>query len=119
MKFINSYINLCLFLGVNQDLMALIVNFLVLRVSMETIVNNHGANCSKIDGSCTCPTGWTGKNCDLKCTEGFYGVNCMLECRCSKNGICDRFTGECECFGEYQGIHCDESKIFVYIFPCL
>ncbi|XP_038859912.1 laminin subunit gamma-1-like isoform X1 [Salvelinus namaycush] len=74
---------------------------------------------------CTnCPTGTTGKRCEL-CDDGFFGdplgengpVRVCRACKCSDNidpnavGNCDRETGEClKCIYNTDGFFCDRCK---------
>ncbi|KAL0966040.1 hypothetical protein UPYG_G00289940 [Umbra pygmaea] len=74
---------------------------------------------------CTsCPTGTTGKRCEL-CDDGFFGdplgqngaVRACRVCKCSDNidpnavGNCDRETGEClKCIYNTDGFFCDRCK---------
>uniref|UniRef100_A0AAY5E8Z7 Uncharacterized protein n=1 Tax=Electrophorus electricus TaxID=8005 RepID=A0AAY5E8Z7_ELEEL len=74
---------------------------------------------------CTnCPTGTTGKRCEL-CDDGFFGdplgttgtARACRACKCSDNidpnavGNCDRETGEClKCIYNTDGFFCDRCK---------
>uniref|UniRef100_A0A8C7SDZ8 Laminin, gamma 1 n=1 Tax=Oncorhynchus mykiss TaxID=8022 RepID=A0A8C7SDZ8_ONCMY len=74
---------------------------------------------------CTnCPTGTTGKRCEL-CDDGFFGdplgengqARVCRACKCSDNidpnavGNCDRETGEClKCIYNTDGFFCDRCK---------
>ncbi|XP_051697393.2 laminin subunit gamma-1 isoform X1 [Oryctolagus cuniculus] len=74
---------------------------------------------------CTnCPTGTTGKRCEL-CDDGYFGdplgrggpVRLCRPCQCSDNvdpnavGNCDRSTGEClKCIYNTAGFYCDRCK---------
>ncbi|XP_072544365.1 laminin subunit gamma-1 [Salminus brasiliensis] len=88
-----------------------------------------GATCAIVPKTkevvCTnCPTGTTGKRCEL-CDDGFFGdplgtngpVRACRECKCSSNidpnavGNCDRETGEClKCIYNTDGFFCDRCK---------
>uniref|UniRef100_A0A674BX96 Laminin subunit gamma-1 n=1 Tax=Salmo trutta TaxID=8032 RepID=A0A674BX96_SALTR len=81
---------------------------------------------------CTnCPTGTTGKRCEL-CDDGFFGdplgengpVRVCRACKCSDNidpnavGNCDRETGEClKCIYNTDGFFCDRCKEGFYGSP--
>ncbi|CAB1317552.1 unnamed protein product [Coregonus sp. 'balchen'] len=74
---------------------------------------------------CTnCPTGTTGKRCEL-CDDGFFGdplgengqVRVCRACKCTDNidpnavGNCDRETGEClKCIYNTDGFFCDRCR---------
>ena len=75
----------------------------------------NNSTCSPIDGTCSCTEGWTGSDCSLECDNGFFGKDCNQICNCSIHGKCNRFTGKCECFGEYQGETCEKSKFCVLL----
>ena len=77
---------------------------------------NGGTCTDEVDGyTCTCPTGFTGANCDNDClcmnggnctagdfvSDGFFGGFCVCP---------ERFTGDfCElCIFAYTGDNCDE-----------
>uniref|UniRef100_A0A8C2ZDC0 Laminin, gamma 1 n=1 Tax=Cyclopterus lumpus TaxID=8103 RepID=A0A8C2ZDC0_CYCLU len=88
-----------------------------------------GATCAVVPSTrevvCTnCPTGTTGKRCEL-CDDGFFGdplgqsgpVRSCRACKCSDNidpnavGNCDRETGEClKCIYNTDGFFCDRCK---------
>ncbi|XP_062338515.1 laminin subunit gamma-1 [Osmerus eperlanus] len=92
-----------------------------------------GATCAVVPKTkevvCTnCPTGTTGKRCEL-CDDGFFGdplgnngaVRACRACKCSDNidpnavGNCDRETGEClKCIYNTNGFFCDRCKTGFY-----
>ena len=57
---------------------------------------------------------WTGPDCSLRmCPKGFAWVGDVVGANdlhpwveCSNRGICDRFTGMCDCFIGYEGLSC-------------
>jgi len=84
--------------------------------------SGHG-RCGEWD-QCTCFYRWTGPDCSLRlCKEGLAwvdggstaatgvaasGAHSYKEC--SNKGHCNRETGECECFAEYEGAACERSS---------
>lgn len=36
----------------------------------------NGASCEQTTGTCHCPPGTTGNNCDQPCSQGTFGLNC-------------------------------------------
>jgi len=72
---------------------------------------------------CTCynrPDGepaWTGNDCSLRtCPKGVAWVgspNALSDAHpimeCSNKGLCDRNTGECTCFSNYEGRACERT----------
>ncbi|KAA0719380.1 Laminin subunit gamma-1 [Triplophysa tibetana] len=88
-----------------------------------------GATCAVVPKTkevvCTnCPTGTTGKRCEL-CDDGFFGdplgeagpVRTCRACSCNNNidpnavGNCNRETGEClKCIYNTAGVFCDRCK---------
>ncbi|XP_026061619.1 laminin subunit gamma-1 [Carassius auratus] len=88
-----------------------------------------GATCAVVPRTkevvCTnCPTGTTGKRCEL-CDDGFFGdplgengrVRTCRACSCNNNidpnavGNCNRETGEClKCIYNTAGVFCDRCK---------
>ena len=72
---------------------------------------------------CTCynrPDGepaWTGNDCSLRtCPKGVAWVGSPLALNdahpvmeCSNKGLCDRNTGECNCFSNYEGRACERT----------
>ena len=70
-----------------------LIYFLNLPGCQQNCTCENGAQCDKVDGSCTCIPGWLGGNCDIPCDTGFYGVNCSMTCQCDNGGVCDAETG--------------------------
>uniref|UniRef100_A0A8C1ST21 Laminin subunit gamma-1-like n=1 Tax=Cyprinus carpio TaxID=7962 RepID=A0A8C1ST21_CYPCA len=88
-----------------------------------------GATCAVVPRTkevvCTnCPTGTTGKRCEL-CDDGFFGdplgengpIRACRACSCNNNidpnavGNCNRETGEClKCIYNTTGVFCDRCK---------
>jgi len=72
---------------------------------------------------CTCynrPNGdvaWTGHDCSLRtCPKGKAWAGDPIAANdahppleCSNKGVCDRVTGECECFENYDGMACERT----------
>merc|ERR1719155_94587 len=83
--------------------------------------SGHGS-CSAND-KCTCydrPNGdpaWTEHDCSLRtCPKGAAWVAVATSANeahplaeCSNKGTCDRKSGECECFENYDGIACERT----------
>lgn len=75
--------------------------------------SGHG-NCGR-DDKCACWANWQGNDCSLR-TCGYdkawalnkYDPHFYAEC--SNKGICDRSTGECDCFDCYEGRACTRSS---------
>nr|NP_476618.1 LanB1, isoform A [Drosophila melanogaster]NP_723319.1 LanB1, isoform B [Drosophila melanogaster]P11046.4 RecName: Full=Laminin subunit beta-1; AltName: Full=Laminin B1 chain; Flags: Precursor [Drosophila melanogaster]AAF52563.1 LanB1, isoform A [Drosophila melanogaster]AAN10647.1 LanB1, isoform B [Drosophila melanogaster] len=74
-------------------------------------------NCDRQTGACLkCLYQTTGDHCEL-CKDGFFGdalqQNCQ-QCECDFLGTnntiahCDRFTGQCPCLPNVQGVRCDQ-----------
>jgi hypothetical protein len=67
---------------------------------------------------CTCYANWQGHDCaDRTCPfakswgDAPYGHNAAhYYAECSSQGLCDRKTGECECFDGYEGDACRRLK---------
>jgi len=75
--------------------------------------SGHG-NCGRND-KCTCWANWQGNDCALRtCGYDFaWGLNKYdphFYAECSNKGICDRATGLCDCFDEYEGRACTRSS---------
>ncbi|XP_012861133.1 laminin subunit gamma-1 [Echinops telfairi] len=88
-----------------------------------------GSSCAVVPKTkevvCTnCPTGTTGKRCEL-CDDGYFGdplgrngpVRLCRLCQCNDNidpnavGNCDRLTGEClKCIYNTAGFYCDRCR---------
>lgn len=84
--------------------------------------SGHGS-CG-INDKCACytrPNGdpaWTGHDCSARtCPKGSAWVSELVdganaahpEVECSNKGSCDRKTGECQCFPNYDGISCERT----------
>nr|XP_036214745.1 laminin subunit beta-1 [Bactrocera oleae]XP_036214746.1 laminin subunit beta-1 [Bactrocera oleae] len=77
-------------------------------------------NCDRRNGQCLkCLYDTTGDHCEL-CRNGYFGdalqQNCV-QCDCDFLGTnktimhCDRYTGQCPCLPNVQGIRCDECAV--------
>ena len=72
--------------------------------------------CDEDDGTCTCPTRWSGESCE-QCASGMFGEVCEKECPggartpCLNHGTCDmgvEGTGVCVCSSNWAGEGCGE-----------
>jgi len=104
-------------------------NILYTIVAFLSVANAYCPNGCSGHGSCgandkcTCysrPNGdpaWTGHDCSLRtCPKGLAWVadpvaanDAHPSTECSKKGICDRKTGECSCFTNYDGMSCERT----------
>eukprot|EP00058_Branchiostoma_floridae_P017034 XP_002602522.1 hypothetical protein BRAFLDRAFT_93828 [Branchiostoma floridae] len=74
----------------------------------------HGGWCD-VSGTCICPPGFTGENCELACpSSDKYGQSCQWSCNdgnpvrpCRKSLICLPDPYGCECANGYKGFDCD------------
>lgn len=77
-------------------------------------------NCDRQTGACLkCLYDTTGDHCEL-CRDGFFGdalqQNCR-QCECDFLGTnktiahCDRFTGQCPCLPNVEGLHCSQCAL--------
>lgn len=77
-------------------------------------------NCDRQTGACLkCLYQTTGDHCEL-CKDGFFGdalqQNCQ-QCECDFLGTnntlahCDRYTGQCPCLPNVQGLRCDQCAV--------
>jgi len=83
--------------------------------------NGHGS-CGDND-QCTCynridgEPAWVGPDCSARtCPKSKAWVGAVVNANdahpvveCSNKGSCDRKTGECECFANYEGIACERT----------
>ncbi|XP_025082455.1 multiple epidermal growth factor-like domains protein 6 isoform X4 [Pomacea canaliculata] len=87
--------------------------------SLCTCITNNTVNCSKVDGACTCRSGWTGGNCsdDINECTAHSSSPCVANSTCyNTNGsylcVCDtgyqtHADGNCtECVNNYYGTNC-------------
>lgn len=81
--------------------------------------------CDPITGSCICPYGTTGKECD-KCIENHYSRNSTLygckPCNCNTEGTngnqtCNSTTGQCYCKADTTSRNCGSCSNGYYNFP--
>nr|XP_031543057.1 N-acetylglucosamine-1-phosphodiester alpha-N-acetylglucosaminidase isoform X2 [Vicugna pacos] len=56
---------------------------------------HNGATCDPVQGTCTCPPGFTGDTCVQECPLGWYGPGCQSPCKCEHQCPCDPQTGNC------------------------
>jgi hypothetical protein len=87
----------------------------------ENQCSGHGT--CEFNDNCRCYTGidgepeWTGPDCSLRtCPKDFAWVGSVVNSNdlhpwveCSNKGICDRGTGECQCFTGYEGVACQRT----------
>ena len=79
---------------------------------------NHGCSghglCLQNLNRCECAEGWTGNDCAQRaCPRDIAWIGAVVKANdvhpiaeCSNRGLCDRLTGQCECFAGYDGIAC-------------
>lgn len=72
--------------------------------------SGHGT-CGQYD-KCSCWANWQGNDCGQRtCAYGdswaLNNVDPHYYDECSSKGICDRSTGECQCFPEFEGRACE------------
>lgn len=75
--------------------------------------SGHG-NCGRYD-KCACWANWQGNDCSLRTcaydhswARNYHDPHYYSEC--SDKGICDRATGLCDCFDQYEGRGCTRSS---------
>lgn len=105
-------------------ILLLMLLFTVLSLSngyCQNDCNGHGT-CGPND-KCTCfknrngDLAWIGNDCGLRtCPLGQAWVGYVLKANdlhppmeCSNKGLCDRQTGICQCFTNYEGIACERT----------
>ena len=58
----------------------------------------NGGGCS--EGTCICPTGYSGTNCEV--------ADACLSVTCENNGVCE--NGICNCAAGYEGVDCSTAS---------
>lgn len=68
----------------------------------------NGGTCDHVTGSCICPPGVKGTQCEDGCPPGLFGQDCDKQCpRNCPSGYCDRLFGFCECLPGFFGPACN------------
>ena len=65
-------------------------------------------SCDPVTGSCSCPPGFQGPNCQEACADGWYGANCSQRCNCMNSASCSHVDGSCTCTPGWSGVNCTE-----------
>ena len=87
----------------------------------ENQCSGHGT--CEVNDNCKCYVGldgepeYTGADCSLRtCPRDFAWVGTVVNANdlhpwveCSNKGVCDRTTGECQCFPGYEGVACQRT----------
>jgi len=87
----------------------------------ENQCSGHGT--CEFNDNCRCYTGidgepeWIGPDCSLRtCPKDFAWVGSVVNANdlhpwveCANKGICDRVSGECQCFTGYEGVACQRT----------
>jgi hypothetical protein len=92
--------------------------FSYVQATCPNLCSGHG-NCGAND-RCTCYANWLGSDCsERQCAFGLAWADAPSSvagtnfahwyAECSNKGLCDRSTGECECFPGYTGKGCKRS----------
>ncbi|XP_077981179.1 receptor-type tyrosine-protein phosphatase kappa-like [Glandiceps talaboti] len=76
----------------------------------------NGGMCNDEDGTCICPPGFMGEQCENACSPHYFGANCEIPCSmttgrdntCNGQFICQREPYGCSCVAGYGGKNCTE-----------
>jgi hypothetical protein len=99
-------------------LFILLIFFLQPKLVGSLICTGHGS-IDPTTGLCNCITNWHGGDCSLRyCPVGPSWAEPSQEdhqryrprVECSNMGICDDFTGKCNCRSGYEGRACERSQ---------